>query len=226
MSWFSKTLNSTIGRKIFMSLTGIFLILFLTVHVAGNLQLLIPDGGKAFNIYAHTMGTNPFIQVVSKLNFAFIIVHIIWSILLTRQNMAARGVGYAASSGASSKWNSRNMGALGTVILIFLIVHLRKFWYVFKFGEVPTTTIDGAEVPNYFLVVNEAYSYWYYVVFYVVCLIVIAGHLNHGFQSAFQTLGLNHKKYTPFIKAVGALYSIIVPLLFALIPVMMFLRNL
>lgn len=227
MAWLKSTLSSSIGKKVLMALTGLFLILFLVIHLAGNLQLLINDNGESFNIYAYTMGHNPLIRAVSILNFAFIFIHIIWSILLTRQNRLARGTNYAVTaSSANSSLASRNMGILGFIILIFLVVHIKTFWFEFKFGSIPTISYEGVEMHNYFRVVNEAYQSFPYVAFYVVCMGFLAFHLSHGFQSAFQTLGLNHVKYTPFIKKVGAGFAIIIPVLFALIPVMMYLKNL
>lgn len=226
MSWVSKTLSSTLGRKLLMALTGLFLILFLVVHLAGNLQLLIPDQGQSFNIYAATMANNPLIRVVSIANFAFILIHVIYSIVLSQHNKKARPVAYAVSKASTnSVWASRNMGILGTVILIFLLVHLKGFWYEFKFGVVPTTSYDGVEYKDVFAIISEAYSHIGYVVFYVISMGFLAFHLSHGFASAFQTLGLNHVKYSPLIKKVGLGFSILVPVLFALIPVVMYFQN-
>lgn len=227
MGWFTNTFSTTIGKKVLMSITGIFIILFLIVHLAGNLQLLIQDGGKSFNQYSHFMGNNGLIQTVSRINFALIFLHILYSVILTRKNKGARELNYDVNiSSKNTSWASRNMGILGALILVFLVIHLRKFWYVFKFGEVPTVTYGDTTMPNYFMVVNEAYTHWYYVLFYVISMGIIGFHLIHGFQSAFQTLGINHKKYTPIIKNIGLGYSIVIPLGFAIIPVIMFLRNL
>ena len=130
MSWVSKTLSSTLGRKLLMALTGLFLILFLVVHLIGNLQLLLPDNGESFNLYADSMAHNPLIRVVSIGNFAFILLHVIYSIILSRHNKNSRPVDYAVSKAStSSTWSSRNMGILGTAILIFLLVHLKGFYY-------------------------------------------------------------------------------------------------
>src|SRR6187200_3003564 len=129
MNWFKKLLTSTLGRKLLMALTGLFLILFLVVHLIGNLQLLKDDGGKAFNIYAQFMTSNPLIKIVSYLNYALILIHIIWALMLSRKNSSARGPqGYAVSKN-SSHWTSRNMGILGTLILLFLVFHLSGFWW-------------------------------------------------------------------------------------------------
>lgn len=205
-----------------MALTGLFLILFLVVHLAGNLQLLKSDGGQAFNVYAHTMTTNPLIKVVSYVNYTFILLHVIWAIILTRRNRAARGPkGYAVGNN-TSHWTSRNMGILGTFILIFIIVHLRGFWYEMHWGGIATSNYDGVDYKNLYLVVDKAYGQLWYVVLYVVSMLLLAFHLFHGFGSAFQTLGLNHVKYNPVIKVVGVAFAIIVPALFALIPIYMY----
>lgn len=225
MNWFTQLLTSSIGRKLLMALTGLFLILFLTVHLAGNLQLLKEDGGQAFNIYAQFMTSNALIKIVGYVNYALILVHIVWAILLTRMNSAARGKqGYAVQKN-SSHWTSRNMGILGTLILIFLVIHLRTFWYEMHWGGIPTKNYDGEEVKDLYTVVDHAYSNLWYVVLYVVSMLVLAFHLWHGFISAFQTLGMNHPKYNPLIKFVGKAFAIIVPALFALIPIWMHLNN-
>lgn len=227
MSWVSKTLSSTLGRKLIMAITGLFIILFLVVHLAGNLQLLIPDGGRAFNIYADGMGRNPLIRVVSIGNFLFILLHIIYSVILTRYNKKARPIAYGyQKSSPKVSWASKNMGILGTIILIFLLVHLRSFYYELKFGSVPTATYDGLTLKDGYTVVAEVYSNILYVVFYVLSMVFLAFHLSHGFASAFQTLGLNHAKYTPLIKTVGYGFAILVPALFALIPIVMYIQSL
>jgi succinate dehydrogenase / fumarate reductase, cytochrome b subunit len=222
MKWFLDLLSSTLGRKVLMALTGIFLILFLMAHLAGNLQLLKDDGGKAFNIYAEFMGTNPIIQFISKGNFALILIHIVWAILLTKRNREARGQGGYSIVNKSGNWSSRNMGILGTIILIFLVVHLQHFYARSHFGSMPMQTYDGKEVKDLYTVVAYWFNVNWYVGLYVVCMIALAFHLWHGFSSAFQTLGLNHMKYNPVINLVGKAFAIIVPALFALIPIMMF----
>ena len=222
MNWFLNLFSSTLGRKLLMALTGLFLILFLVVHLAGNLQLLKSDGGRAFNIYAQFMTTNPIIVAISYVNYTFILIHIIWAIILTRRNRAARGPeGYAVSKN-SSHWTSRNMGILGTFIALFLVIHLRGFWYEMHWGGIATANYDGVAYKDLYAVVDAAYSQWWYVLIYIVSMLLLAFHLFHGFGSAFQTLGLNHVKYNPIIKFVGVAFAIIVPALFALIPIVMF----
>ncbi len=223
MNWFTKLLSSTLGRKLLMALTGLFLILFLVVHLIGNLQLLKNDGGEAFNIYARFMTSNPIIVTISYVNYTCILVHVLWALLLTVRNRNARGnEGYAIVKN-SSPWTSRNMGILGTLILIFLVIHLRSFWYEMHWGGIPTAVYSGEEVKNLYATVDSAYSSGWFVALYVFSMAILAFHLWHGFASSFQTLGLNHSKYNPVIAFVGKAFSIIVPALFALIPIWMFL---
>jgi succinate dehydrogenase / fumarate reductase cytochrome b subunit len=228
--WFVDMMTSTIGRKVLMALTGIFLCLFLIVHLIGNLQLLKGDGGTAFNEYAHFMGSNPLIQTVSILNFTFIILHIVYSIVLTRMNMQARPRKYAYSKpAANSNWRSRKMMALGSIILIFLIVHLVYFWGKMKLthlaGAELVNKVQGSETLDLYSLVKAAFSDIIMVVLYVVSMIALAFHLSHGFQSAFQTFGLNHVKYTPLVKTVGYGFAILIPLGYALIPIIMFVTK-
>ena len=223
MKWFFELFASSLGRKLLMALSGLFLILFLAVHLAGNLQLLKHDNGEAFNVYAKFMTSNPLIKTVSYGNYFLILLHIFVALALSVKNRAARGSqGYAVSSGKSSAWSSRNMGILGTIILIFLVIHMKDFWAQMHWGGIPTATYEGAEVKDLYSVVAAMFDMGWYVSLYVFCMVVLAFHLWHGFTSAFQTLGLNHMKYNPVINFVGRAFAIIVPALFALIPIMMF----
>ena len=216
--------SHTIGRKLIMALTGLFLILFLTGHALGNLLLFANDGGLAFNEYGKFMTTTPIVKVLSYTTYISIILHVIYSLILTRYNQSARPVSYAYQGGdKSSLWSSRNMGILGTLVLIFIVIHLRSFWYEYKFGEIPM--MADADLIDLYSVVKEAFSQWWYVLIYVISMIVLGIHLSHGFQSAFQTLGLNHKAYTPVIKNLGLAYSIIIPALFASMPIYMFFSS-
>ncbi|MCC5920832.1 MAG: succinate dehydrogenase cytochrome b subunit [Cyclobacteriaceae bacterium] len=224
MNWFVATFSSTIGRKVMMSITGLFLIIFLVGHVSGNFLLFKNDGGQAFNEYALFMTTNPIVKILSIITYVAILGHVAVSIILQIHNRKARPVNYAvANPSANSPWNSRNMGILGTFILIFIVIHMQNFWYQMQFGEMPMVNYgDGVEYKNLYLIVAEAFSVWWYVAIYVFSMIMLGIHLSHGFQSAFQTLGINHKKYTPFIKKLGLAFSILVPAAFASIPIYMF----
>lgn len=222
MKWFLDLFSSSLGRKVLMALTGLFLILFLAVHLAGNLQLLKEDGGESFNVYAKFMTTNPLIKVISYGNYAFILLHIFMAGFLSRKNREARGPKGYAITGKSSTLASRNMGILGTLILIFLIIHMKDFWAQMHWGGIPTATYNGVEVKDLYAIVSLAFSEAWYVILYVVCMIGLAFHLWHGFTSAFQTLGLNHMKYNPVVNFVGRTFAVIVPAAFALIPIWMF----
>ena len=227
MSWFTQALSSTIGRKVVMSLTGLFLITFLIVHASGNALLFKSDGGEAFNLYAQFMTTNPLIKAASYILYTGILLHVIYALILSVYNKSARPVGYAVAHAAeNSSWKSRNMGILGTIVLIFLVIHLRSFWYEMKFGEVPTVDYAGVEVRDLYSIMLAAFSEWWYVLLYVLAMIGLSFHLAHGFWSAFQTLGLQHKKYSPLIKGAGLIFAIAVPLLFAAMPIYMYILSL
>jgi len=229
MSWLTNFLFSSIGRKIIMSLTGIFLILFLTVHLIGNLQLLAGDGGEKFNLYADFMGNNFLVQIISKGNFFFILLHAFLGIALWLGNKSAKGGEYAVKATKNTSYASRNMAWFGIIIFVFILIHLYQFFLQMKapniFDSTELVTYGDAEVKNLYKLVAATFSNVGYVIFYVISMIVIGLHLNHGFQSAFQTLGLNHKKYTPIIKGLGAGYSILIPLLYAAIPIVFYLTK-
>jgi len=223
MKWILQFFTSSIGQKIIMSLTGLFLILFLTVHLIGNLALLKSDGGMAFNAYTDFMSHNPLIQTISKGNFFFIFLHAIQGILLYFKNKSAKGSKYAVSPKNNVTWASKNMALLGTLILAFILMHLGHFWVRFKFfSSNPMVEYDGGEILNAYESVSLVFSNPIWVLCYLIGLLVLALHLKHGFGSAFQTLGLSHKKYTPLINGLGTVYSILIPLGFAIIPLYMY----
>lgn len=201
--------------------------MFLTGHLLGNTLLFKEDGGKAFNEYAKFMTTTPLVKVMSYFTYFCILFHVIYSIVLTRMNRVARPIKYAVTSRSeNSLWTSRNMGILGTVVFVFIVLHLRSFWWEMHYGNIPMVEYEGGgQIKNLYIIVVEAFSQLWYVILYVICMLVLAFHLSHGFQSAFQTLGLSHPKYSPFIKKVGMGFAIIVPLLFALMPIYIYLKT-
>ena len=216
-----------------MSLTGLFLILFLLIHLAGNLQLLHDDGGEAFNVYSNFMAHNPLIQFISKANFFFILLHAVVGTWLWLSNRAARGnERYAVQKTRATNTTAgfaKNMWFLGVIVFVFIIVHLAQFWFLMKFGTAGTdfTTVNygDGEIKNLFTLVADAFKNLPFVIFYVICMAVIAFHLWHGFQSAFQTIGWNHPKYSPIIRFLGKAYSILIPLGFAVIPIVFYWQN-
>ena len=212
-----KFITSSIGQKIIVGLTGLFLISFLVVHVGINSTILINDNGETFNTAAHFMSHNWIIRVMEIGLLLGLLAHIGLTLRLHFENKAKRPVSYAVSAGnANSKWYSRSMSVLGLLLLIFLVLHMGDFWYHTK-----VAIFTGAE-ENSFLEVKEALTKWYIVVPYILGFIALGYHLLHGFPSAFQTLGLNHKKYTPIIAALGTAFSIVVPGLFGAIALAIF----
>jgi succinate dehydrogenase / fumarate reductase, cytochrome b subunit len=218
MSWVTKTLSSSLGRKLIMGVTGLSLIIFLVVHSGINSLIFLNDGGETFNHAAEFMGTNWLIRATEVGLMLGFIIHIADGLLLWRSNRAKRPVKYAIVKGeANSTWYSRSMGLLGTLLLIFLIIHLRNFWIVSRFTDEITS---GRE--TLFGEMREAFQNPFVVIFYVLGCISLSYHLLHGFQSSFQTMGWNHPKYTPFVKSVGKWFSIIVPTVFAAMPISMY----
>lgn len=220
MSWITDTFGSSIGKKLLMSLTGLFLILFLVVHLIGNLAIFSGDGGLSFNGYAVFMTSFLPIKLISYLLYLSILVHILVAVILWIHNRKARPLRYAVESAhENSTWASRSMTLLGSLIFVFLIIHLKDFWWQYKFGGGYEFEIDANGNRDIYTLVIVQFKYKYVLATYLIGIIALAIHLWHGFQSAFQTLGLNHHRYTPIIKAIGILYAILIPLGFATMPV-------
>lgn len=191
LRWFDHFLTSSLGKKVVMSLTGIFLMLFLIVHLLGNLQMLSDDGGVGFNSYAKFMTSNPLIKSVSYLLYFSILLHAIQGWRLWAQNRAARGgQGYAVKVTRAVNTNptaASRMGWLGTIIFVFLVLHMWQFWFQMKTGNVNHVTINGVQMKDLYTPVMLAFRNPVYVLVYVISMYVIGVHLRHGFQSAFQT---------------------------------------
>jgi succinate dehydrogenase / fumarate reductase cytochrome b subunit len=275
----SALLKSSLAKKYWMALTGLFLCLFLAGHLAGNLQLIFSDA-LHFNQYALFMTSNPAVKILSYLTYLSILFHAVDGFLLTYQNVKARPIGYAKNNPSkNSSFSSRNMAVLGTLILVFIVVHMVNFWAVMHFDKnMPLQTIsvemmgqkqdlyvttNGGYMPvmqvaksheeamktgaqTYIENRTEFYNTQAKVkiadgykdlhkitiaffkdpkfgliatLLYVLAMIVLAFHLLHGFSSAFQSLGVNNPKYNPAIKGFGMAFAIVVPLLFAIIPI-------
>lgn len=217
MNWFTKMLTSSIGQKILMAVTGLFLIVFLLVHCFINALIFFNDGGETFNMGAEIMSTNWLIRTMEIVLFIGLLLHIIKGLSLLRQNNMARPVKYAQSNAnANSKWYSRSMGLLGTLLLMFLIIHLKHFWVESRF----TDHISSGE-ETLFQEMIEVFESPMVVLIYILAMVSLAYHLLHGFKSAFQSLGLNHPRYNTLIHSLGVAYSIIIPFIFALMPLAM-----
>ena len=218
-----------------MGLTGLFLIVFLIVHCAINAMIFFNDGGQTFNHWGSFMSTNLIVRTLEIGLFAGFILHIIQGFVLWSENRKARPVKYDQyAANTNSKWYSRSMGLLGTLILLFLILHIYHFWVPSRFGGFAgiegleeTTLADYNDQPvhNLYLEMQQVFrDNLAVVLIYIAGVISLGWHLLHGFQSAFQTFGVNHKRYTPIIQALGAAFSVIVPLLFALMPLAIYLN--
>jgi succinate dehydrogenase / fumarate reductase cytochrome b subunit len=222
----SNLLSSSIGKKLLMGLSGIFLMLFLLVHLSINALMLVPDGGEMYNAGAHFMATNPMIKIVEPLLAVGFLIHILWGIKLTLENRNARGsVRYASGKKTTGvTWASQNMLVLGITIGAFLVLHIAQFWVKMKItGDDmlahTTITIGGVEteVENAYKLVNYTFSYLWVVIVYAIAGIGLAIHLSHGFWSAFQTIGFSNNLWRVRLSVVGSIYAWFVGLGFALI---------
>jgi succinate dehydrogenase / fumarate reductase cytochrome b subunit len=212
----SKLLGSSITKKLVMALAGLFLILFLPVHLGINLLLLNEDP-VPFNEAAHFMATFPPIKIFEIILLATFLIHILWGIILQIQNWMARPSGYKVTNYSQTSFFSKFMIYTGGIVLIFLVIHFINF-YLMKLG-----IVEG-DPENFYKEAHELFQLPGYLAFYLVSFVILGFHLHHAFQSAFQTLGWNHKKYTPAIKAIGVIYSIIIPLGFFIIPILIYLK--
>ncbi len=209
--------SSSIGKKLIMSISGLFLMLFLLVHLTVNLMLLV--GNDAFNAAAHFMATNPAIEVIEPILAIGFIIHIIYASIITLMNRKARPIGYinSASNGVTS-WASKNMYILGATVLTFLIIHIANFYWKIKFGEVPTINGIPEMHDTYSLVSGLFIAYWWYDIIYIIGAILLGLHLSHGFWAAFQTLGWNNKIWIKRLEVVAYIYASIIAVGFTIIP--------
>ncbi len=221
----NKPFYSSITKKIIMSLMGLFLVTFLVVHLTLNSLLLFSD--NLFNEGAHFMGTDPFIQAFQWVLFAGFAIHIFYGIVLQIQNWMSRPKGYKKRAFMEQSPFSKYMIYTGLLIFIFLIIHLGNFFFVkmgWVSGNLSSVTVDGKKMENMAALVKSLFSNGGYVTFYVVMFVLMGFHLDHAFQSAFQTLGLNHKTYWGFIKGLSRVYAIVVSLGFIIIPLFIYFK--
>ena len=206
-------------------LSGFFLVLFLLGHLLGNLQLFIPgeDGQKQFNEYALFMTTNPAVKILSVLTYSSIILHTVLTLFLVFQSSNARDVKYLQSSGnANSTWGSKNMAVLGTLILVFVVIHMKSFWYEMHFGVIGLDPWGNKDLHT---VTVTAFNELWYVLFYVLSMVVLAIHLKHGVESVFQTLGIKTRRYVSLIHKAAYGFALIVPAAFASIPIYLYVTQ-
>lgn len=224
----SALFKSSLGKKYLMGLTGLFLISFLLVHCFINAMVFFDRSGSLFNEYAHFMGTNIIIRIMEVVLFGGLLVHIMDGLMLYFQNRAARPQGYAYNKpNANSSWYSRSMAILGTLLLIFLIMHLYHFWLKSRFLGLPEVQHPQLNVQmlDLYSEMSVVFSFLPVVILYVLAQVALAYHLLHGFWSAFQSLGLNHTKYNKGIHLAGTAFAIVIPFIFALMPIVIYLRS-
>ena len=212
---------SSITKKIIMSLMGLFLVTFLLVHLTLNTFLLFNE--DLFNEGAHFMGTNPIIQVFQWVLFAGFAIHIFYGIILQLQNWASRPTGYKRRAWMEQSPFSKYMIYTGIIIFIFLVIHLGNFFFI-KMGWVGNGVPEVGGKEDMAKLVIDLFQNGGYVTFYVVMFLLMGFHLDHAFQSAFQTLGLNHPTYWGFIKGLSRVYAIVVTIGFVIIPLVIYFR--
>ena len=208
---------SSITKKIWMALLGLFLMVFLVVHLGINLCLLRSDGGAWFTAAAHFMGTNYVVKVFEIVLFGGFIFHVLLGIILQVQNWMSRPVRYAVTNKTYTPFLSKYMIYTGGIVFIFLIIHFMNFYFI-KMGWVSNPNMAEGE-PNFYVIAQQLFIQPFYSILYIILFIVLAFHLNHAFQAAWQTLGINHPQYNCFIRIFGTVYSILIPLGFIIIPI-------
>lgn len=225
----SNFLSASIGRKVFMSLTGLFLISFLSLHLTLNLLLIFDDTGVLFNQAAYFMATNPMIKIMEPILALGFIIHIIWAGWITLDNMRARPQGYASGDQLLKWWApSKNMFILGGMILVFLVLHIFNFWVKLKLtgdATLSKPTGTGIEMHNTYELVKTLFvNFPLYDVLYVIGGILVGLHLSHGFWSAFQTIGLSNINWMKRLKCLANLIGIIFAVGFSAIPIYFLLK--
>ena len=217
----SSIFSASIGKKLIMSISGLFLIVFLLVHLGINLLLLI--GSDAYNLGAHFMATNPGIKIMEPVLALGFLIHILYASILTLQNQKARPEKYSTvNQSESSTWPSRNMYILGGLVFIFLVIHIVNFYWKIKVmggHGLESVTIDGVEMHNSYLLVASLFNIWWYDVIYVIGAIFLGLHLSHAFWSAFQTIGWSNILWRKRLNVIGQIYTWIIAVGFAIIPI-------
>ena len=218
----SSFMSASIGRKFLMSITGLFLISFLCIHLTLNLFLTFDDSGTLFNLAANFMATNPLIRIIEPLLAIGFVVHIIWSALITLQNMLARPQKYEYGDQLLSWWApAKNMFILGGMVMIFLVIHIFNFWVKMKFTGDPllnSVNVGGVEMHNAYALVSNLFLNRWYDLLYIAGGIMVGLHISHGFWSAFQTIGFSNQIWLKRLKCIAITIGVIFAVGFSYIP--------
>jgi succinate dehydrogenase / fumarate reductase, cytochrome b subunit len=211
----SKVLFSSITKKFVMALAGLFLLTFLPLHLIINLMLLKSEPGP-FNTAAHFMATFPLIKIMEVVLMAVILIHISWGVFLQIQNWIARPVGYVSGNKSEISFFSKFMIWTGASVFTFLVLHFFNFYFI-KLGIVKGNPED------FYSVAHNLFKIPAYDIIYLTCFALLGFHLFHAFYSAFQTLGLNHRIWSPVVKVVALIYAVVIPAGFASISITLWL---
>lgn len=205
-----------------MSLAGIFLVTFLLVHMGINLLVIIFDDPMVYNKAAHFMSSNVLIKIFEIVLFGGILLHIIYALILQIQNWIARPRRYSKANYSNTSFFSKFMIHTAIIILVFLSIHFVDFYFKAKFGHGETILVDGVNYHDFATEIVDKFKMLPFVVFYIAAFIFLGFHLVHGFQSAFKTLGLDHKRYTPVIQVLAIIYAVVVVGGYSIIPLMIY----
>jgi succinate dehydrogenase / fumarate reductase cytochrome b subunit len=214
-------------RKSMIAATGLFLCLFLIVHLSANCILLLPEemAKEMYNSYSTLLRENPLIKIVAYALYLSIILHVIYALLVTLRNRKAKPDKYAVNhTKENSSWASQNMGLIGVLILLFIVVHLANFWARIKLGMGEGVGVDSYGNKDVYKVISSLFHNIYYVIFYSLLMIPLGFHLHHGLKSAFKTLGFYHKTGLKFISKAALIYALIVSILFGIIPFIVYFK--
>ncbi len=214
--------TSSIGKKMFMSLAGIFLIVFLLVHMVVNLLVIIYKDPMVYNKVAHFMSSNILIKIFEIILFGGFLLHIIYALILQIQNWIARPRRYNKANYSNTSFFSKFMIHTAVITLVFLVIHFMDFYIKAKFGHAAEIMVEGVAYHDFATEVVDKFKILPFVIFYIAAFVFLGFHLIHGFQSAFKTLGLDNRKYTPAIQALAIIYSTVVVAGFSIIPVIIY----
>lgn len=218
----SSIFTSSIGKKLMMSLAGSFLVVFLLVHMGINLLIVIFDDPMVYNKAAHFMSTNVLIKIFEIVLMGGILLHIIYALILQIQNWIARPRRYVKANYSNTSFFSKFMIHTAVIILVFLTIHFMDFYFKAKFGHGGTIVVDGVVYHDFAAEIVDKFNMLPFVIFYIAAFVFLGFHLVHGFQSAFKTLGMDHKRYTPVVQALSILYSVIIVGGYSIIPLMIY----
>ena len=214
-------------RKSIIAATGLFLCIFLIVHLSANAILLLPEASarSLYNSYSTTLRESPLITVVGYMLYLSIILHVVYAAIITYKNRQARAERYAVNHKLeNSSWTSQNMGLLGTLILVFIVVHMANFWARIKLGIGESVGLDVEGYVDVYEVTYALFHNIYYVLFYSLLMIPLGLHLYHGFKSAFKSLGFYHKRGLRILAKVSLVYAAVMAVGFGVIPLIVYFK--